>query len=80
VYPVPDVSNLLDAGINIATVAIMAGHSNIQTTARCDRRPEAAKQRAARLKYVPYSGQPDKDKNRRIAEYRCTYENVRFQK
>src|SRR5687768_5394827 len=40
------VSRLLGAGVDIATVAKMAGHSNIQTTARYDRRPEEAKQRA----------------------------------
>ena len=74
------VSNLLDAGVDIATVAKMAGHSNIQTTARYDRRPEDAKQRAARLLYIPYSGRPDKGKNRRIGECRFTYENVRFRK
>lgn len=51
------VSRLLDAGVDIAIVAKMAGHSNIQTTARYDRRPEEAKQRAARLLEIPY---PDK--------------------
>lgn len=50
------VSNLLDAGVDIATVAKMAGHSNIHTTARYDRRPEEAKQRAARLLNIPCSG------------------------
>lgn len=50
------VSNLLDAGVDIATAAKMAGHSNIQTTARYDRRPEEAKQRAAKLLHVPYFG------------------------
>ncbi len=54
------VSRLLDSGVDIATVAKMAGHSNIQTTARYDRRPEEVKQRAARLLQIPY---PDKKSN-----------------
>jgi integrase len=49
------VSNSSDAVVDIATVAKMAGHSDIQTTARYDRGPEEAKQRAARLLYIPYS-------------------------
>ena len=48
------VSRLLGAGIDIAIVAKMAGHSNIQTTARYDRRPEETKQRAAQLLQIPY--------------------------
>lgn len=48
------IGDLLDAGVDIATVARMMGHADVKTTKRYDRRPEQVKQTAAARLRLPY--------------------------
>ena len=50
------ISELLDNGADIASVAKLARHSNVTTTARDDRRGDRAAELAAGFLSVPYVG------------------------
>ncbi len=46
--------DMLDAGVDIVTVAGIMGHASVNTTGRYDRRPEETKRAAAKKLYFPY--------------------------
>jgi len=48
------VGDMLDQGIDIATVANIAGHASVDTTRRYDRRPEETKKAASRVLKFPF--------------------------
>jgi site-specific recombinase XerD len=48
------ISTLWDNGVDAVTIAKLAGHSDIKTTQKYDRRGEEAKRRATETIYIPY--------------------------
>ncbi len=62
------VTNLLDADADVATVARMAGHANVQTTTRYDRRGEEQARRAAENTLIPFREPTDDGRSSRFSD------------
>ena len=45
---------MLDAGVDMTTVAAIVGHATVQTTAKYERRGERAKEQAADSLHIAY--------------------------
>lgn len=48
------ISRMLDAGVDMTTVAAIVGHATVQTTAKYERRGERAKEQAADSLHIAY--------------------------